>query len=73
MEPREYKQFQSLAEARGLSLGEWVRQTLRRFALSASAKGPQAKINSIRRASQLHYPSGEMEQILADIEKGYLE
>lgn len=73
MEPKEYKQFQRLAEAKGLSLGEWVRQILRRFAQSTSTKDPQTKINQIRKASQLSYPSGAIEQILAEIEKGYLE
>ncbi len=73
IEPKEYKQFQRLAEAKGLSLGEWVRQILRRFSESSSARDPQIKIAHIRKASQLNYPSGDIEQILGEIEKGHLE
>lgn len=73
VEPKEYRQFQALAEAKGLSLGEWVRQILRRFAQSTSTKNPQIKIAQIRKASQLNYPTGDIEQILAETEKGYLE
>lgn len=73
VEPKEYRLFQHIAEEKGLSLGEWVRQILRRFAQSASIKDPQTKIDQIRKASRHEFPSGDIGQILAEIEKGYLE
>ncbi|MBI2981245.1 MAG: antitoxin [Deltaproteobacteria bacterium] len=67
LEPREYRSFQQLAREAGLSLGEWVRQTLRRFASTRSTKSAQEKIEHIRRFSQYQAPTGDIEQILAEI------
>lgn len=72
LEPREYRSFQQLAREAGLSLGEWVRQTLRQFASSKSTKSPQEKLEAIRRASQYNFPTADIEQMLKEIEKGYL-
>ena len=71
-EPKEYKTLQLLAREAGLSLGEWVRQALRRAADTSSVKTPQQKLKGIRRFSQLNGPTGDIEQILKEIESGYL-
>ena len=72
LEPREYRSFQQLAREAGLSLGEWVRQALRKIAAGRSKKSVHEKLEHIRRFSQYQFPSGDIEQILAEIEKGYL-
>ncbi len=72
IEPREYKTFQMLAKEAGLSLGEWVRQALRRLTLTHSQKSVQQKLDHIRKYSRYNFPTGDIEQILAEIEKGYL-
>lgn len=71
--PREYKSFQQAAKEAGLSLGEWVRQVLRRAAEGISRKSPREKLEGIRKASQLNCPTGDIEQILSEIEKGRFE
>lgn len=73
LEPREYRGFQQLAKQAGLSLGEWVRQALRRMAGSKPRKTPEEKRAAIQRALQYNCPSGDIEQILAEIESGYLQ
>lgn len=72
LNPKEFNGFQHLAREMGVSLGEWVRQALRQAAQSSSHKSPREKLEGIRRASRLSYPSGNIEAILGEIEKGYL-
>jgi hypothetical protein len=68
----EYREIQRMARARHLSLAEWVRQALtyarRREPLGDVAK----KLQVVRAAVQENYPSGDIEQMLAEIERGYL-
>ena len=74
LEQKEYKTFQQMAREAGLSLGEWVRKALRKIASDQPRKTPEEKIAAIRRLSKMNLaPSGDIEQMLAEIEKGYLE
>lgn len=70
LDVREYRSFQQLAREMGLSLGEWVRQALRRTAGAVSRKRPQAKLKAITQARRHRFPTGDIDDILADIERG---
>lgn len=72
LEYKEYRTFQQMAREAGLSLGEWVRQALRRMAGSRSRKSPQEKMEAIRRAMRYNGPTCDIEQMLQEIEQGYL-
>lgn len=72
LQPKEYKTFRQLAKETGLSLGEWVRQALRLQASGVSSKNLVHKIKNVRKASQYSFPSGEIDRMLSEIEKGYL-
>ena len=67
----EYREIQKMARARRMSLAEWVRQALdlarRREPLGGSGK----KLEVIRAAAQHDYPAGDIDSMLAEIEKGY--
>jgi len=67
----EYREIQKLARTRQMSPAEWVRQALdlarRREPLGDAAK----KLEVIRAAAQHDYPTGDIDTMLADIEKGY--
>jgi hypothetical protein len=67
----EYREIQKMARSRRLSLAEWVRQALdlarRREPLGDTGK----KIAVIRAAAQHDYPTGDIDKMLAEIEKGY--
>lgn len=67
---REYKSFQQIAKETGVSLGEWVRQALRRTAEGFSRKRPQAKLKAVAKAQRHGFPTGDIGDILADIERG---
>ena len=60
-----------MARSRHMSLAEWVRQALelarRREPIGDTGK----KLAVIRAAAQHEFPVGNIDEMLADIEKGY--
>ena len=67
----EYREIQRMARSRHMSIAEWVRQALalarRREPLGDIGK----KLEVIRVAARYDYPTGDMDRLLADIERGY--
>ena len=67
----DYREVQKMARARRMSIAEWVRQALelarRREPLGDAGK----KLEVIRGATLYDYPSGDIDTILAEIERGY--
>lgn len=72
LDPKEYKMYQNIAKKSGVSLGKWVRDCLRKFANEYSSKSPRQKLKSIRLSSFHKFPTGDIDQILSEIEEGYL-
>jgi Ribbon-helix-helix protein, copG family len=68
---REMSEIQRLAKREHLTVGEWVRRALREARLGRPVVEPDAKLKSVRRAAQHSFPTGEIGQMLADIERGY--
>ena len=67
----EYREIQRMARSRHMSIAEWVRQALdlarRREPITDVGK----KLEIIRAAARHDYPSGDIEDMLAEIESGY--
>lgn len=67
----DYREIQRAARSRHMSIAEWVRQALelarRREPLGDIGK----KLEIIRVAAQHDYPTGDIDTMLAEIEKGY--
>ena len=67
----EYREIQRMARSRHMSIAEWVRQALdlarRREPITDVGK----KLDIIRAAVRYDYPSGDIEDMLAEIESGY--
>jgi SOS response regulatory protein OraA/RecX len=67
----EYREVQRIARSRHMSIAEWVRQALdlarRREPITDVGK----KLEIIRAAVRHGYPSGDIEDMLAEIESGY--
>jgi len=67
----EYREIQRMARSRHMSIAEWVRQALdlarRREPITDVGK----KLEIIRAAVRHDYPSGDIEDMLAEIEAGY--
>ena len=57
----------------GLTTSEWARQTLRRAERGIAAGDSEAKLGAIRRAAAHRFPTADIEQMLHEIEGGYLD
>lgn len=67
----EYREIQRMARARRMSLAEWVRQALDLARRREPLGGTGKKLEVIRAAAQHDYPTGDIDGMLAEIEKGY--
>jgi hypothetical protein len=67
----EFRRFQRIAKRKGLTLAEWVRQVLRLAAGSESVGDGDRKLALVRAAARHAFPAPDVEQMLAEIEKGY--
>jgi hypothetical protein len=67
----EYREIKRAARSRRMSIAEWVRQALvlarRREPLGSVGK----KLEVIRAAARLDYPTADIDRMLAEIEMGY--
>lgn len=67
----DYREIQRAARARRMSIAEWVRQALE-FARRREPLGTVSKkLDVIQAAVQHDYPSGDIDNMLAEIEAGY--
>jgi len=73
VEEAEYARLQQAAKRKGMSLAEWVRHALRLAVRREPGNGPEKKLSAIRNAARHEYPTGSIDQILAEIERGYVE
>jgi hypothetical protein len=67
----EYREIQRIARARRMSIAEWVRRALELARRREPAGGIGKKLEVIRAAARHDYPSGDIDDMLAEIEKGY--
>lgn len=67
----ELRAFERAARRRGLTLSEWVREQLRVGERQRATSAPDRKLAAIRTAAGHAFPTGEIEDVLAEIERGY--
>jgi hypothetical protein len=67
----EMAEIQELAERERVSVGEWVRRALRDARSRQSSIDPQSKLKSVRKAAEYSFPTADIDQMLAEIERGY--
>jgi hypothetical protein len=69
----EMSDIRILAQREHLTVGEWVRRTLREARAQKSVKDPEAKLRAIRRAVENPDPppAVDIDQMLREIEQGY--
>ena len=71
IDEQEYRLLERQAREAHLSLGEWVRQQLRKSQIEVSRRTAAQKLAAIARAGKHSFPSGSIEKMLAEIERGY--
>ena len=68
---QEMAEIQRLAKGERISVGEWVRRSLREARMRKPASDAETKLKAVRRAAEFAFPSAEVEQMLHEIERGY--
>jgi len=68
----EFQAIRSIAERRRMTVSEWVRTVLREAREGQPAMPVGARLAALREASTFEYPSGDIEQMLEEIGRGYL-
>ncbi len=64
------------ARGSGLTVSEWARQALRRARDEQAGSGPaqtpdaESRLRALERALAYNYPTGDIDEMLADIERG---
>jgi len=71
LEDGEYRRLQRLAKRHHRTLAEWVRQALRAASREEPDGDPGKKLAVVREAATHGYPSGDIGQMLEEIEAGY--
>ena len=67
----EMADIQRLARRERMTVGEWVRRTLRDARMRRPVIDRETELKAIREASQYTFPTADIDQMLREIEKGY--
>lgn len=65
------EEIRRLARREQVAVGEWVRRALREARSKRPVQEPQAKLKAVRKAAEYSFPTAGIEQMLAEIERGY--
>jgi hypothetical protein len=69
----ELREIKLIARKNRMTVSEWVRQALRADRQRERRMVPRRKLEVVRAAAQHSFPSGEIGQMLDEIERGYRE
>jgi transposase-like protein len=69
----EFAEIRRIAKRHGQTVAEWVRQALRAARRDEPGTEPQRKLAAVREAVLGDYPVADIEQMLEEIESGYLD
>lgn len=70
-EDSEFRRIQEAARASGQTVAEWVRGHLRQAVRATPGGDHERKLEAVRAASLHAFPTGEIDQMLEEIEQGY--
>ena len=73
LDDTEYRDIQRAARRQRMTVSAWVRQALRTVRRRQPSVDTDKKLASVRAASHHVFPACDVEQMLAEIERGYLE
>lgn len=72
LEEPELREIQRVARAQRMTVAEWVRQALRAARRREPTIDANKKMKAIRAATRHSFPTADIDQMLAEIESGYL-
>jgi len=67
----EYRDIQRAARLRRMSIAEWVRQALVQARRSEPRREVTARLEVIRAAARMDFPTADIDRMLDEIERGY--
>ena len=67
----DYREIQSIARARHMTIAEWVRQALDRARRREPIGDVEKKLAIIRGAAKYNFPAADIDDMLDEIERGY--
>jgi hypothetical protein len=71
LDDAELRELRRVARSRRMTVAEWVRQALRAARRREPTGEIGPKLDAIRRAALHGFPTGDIDEMLADIERGY--
>ena len=71
MEDAELREIKRAARRNRMTVAEWVRQALRAARRQEALRPAEHKLQVVREAARHGYPTGDIEEMLGDIEQGY--
>jgi len=71
LQDAEYREIQRVARSRHMTIAEWVRQALDLARRKEPTGSMAKKLETVRRAAQCQYPTGDIDSMLGEIEAGY--
>lgn len=72
LDDQEFADLRAVAEREGMTVSEWVRQAIRAARRRVTDVAPTRKLDAIRAAVDLSYPTADIEVMLDETERGYL-
>jgi transposase-like protein len=71
LEEEDLRDLREVARRHGVTVSEWVRRTLREARRREPAGDLGAKLATVRAAARHEFPTADIDQMLAEIERGY--
>jgi hypothetical protein len=73
LDEAEFADIRRIAKRHRMTVAEWVRQALRAARRDEPATEPRRKLAVVRESALGAYPTADIDQMLAETERGYLE
>lgn len=71
LDEAEFREIRRAAKRSRMTVAEWVRRALRAARRSEPATDSQRKLEAVRAGAAHSYPTAEIDEMLAQIERGY--
>ena len=72
LDEREFRELRQIAKANHMTVAAWVRETLRTARRREPLGDVSAKVDAVRAAARHAFPVADIDEMLNDIERGYL-
>ncbi len=73
LDDKEYREIERVARRHRLTVSEWVRQSLRRARREEPSVEAGRKLAAVRAAEAHRFPTADIDQMLKEVERGYMD